>query len=93
MFAHFSPSIVPEEAELLRILMCQVAAMQAQPQIPTFHTHVLSPDSGEKAPASDSSPSAVSQCFLRACGKNRDAAVRNRDGSGGSVPVLPRLGC
>lgn len=69
MFAHFSPSIVLEEAELLRALMCWVTEMQAQSQIPTFHTHVLGPDSGEKAPASDSNQSAVSQCFLRVCGK------------------------
>lgn len=46
MFAHFSPSIVPEEAGLMRMMMGRVSEMQAQSQIPTFHTHVLSPDSG-----------------------------------------------
>lgn len=46
MFAHFSPSIVPEEAGLMRMMMGRVSEMQAQSQIPTFHTHVLSLDSG-----------------------------------------------
>lgn len=47
-FAHFSLSIVPEEAELMRKLMGRVSERQAQSQIPTFHTHVWSPDSARK---------------------------------------------
>lgn len=36
MFAHFSPSIVPEEAGLMRKMTGRVSEMQAQAQIPTF---------------------------------------------------------
>lgn len=65
MFAHFSPSIVPEEAGLMRILMGPVSEMQALSQIPTFHMYVQGPDSGEKSPSSDIIQSAVSHV----CGK------------------------
>lgn len=86
-FAHFSLSIVPEEAELMRKLMGQVSEMQAQSQIPTFHTHVLDLDSGKKHHP------VCSKSVIRTClWENSDAAVSNRDGAGGSVPVLTRRG-
>lgn len=82
--------IVPEEAELVRILMGRVSEMQAQSQIPTFHMQVQSPHSGEKAPSSDIIQSAIPSCLWENC----DGAVSNRDGTGTllPVPVLPRLG-
>lgn len=105
MFAHFSPSIVPEESELMRMLLsksfhilrssCNVGR-EAQSQHPTFLMPIFRSESGTEGTAQTSS--SLSPWSRKDCGKtlslfvsHNDIAMNNHDRIHGNFPAWFRV--